>query len=355
MAQVFSDISYGASPKSRVDIHEPDTYNFANQSGPDPKAVLLYLHGGGWSAGDKAIDASNYVCFGGDADPDFQDKPQCSLMADNGNYVVISANYDLLGPDPVPDPTPCLAPRGDGYYPNNINQLIELLKFLIVPGYATGVNQATWELLNRFVLTYGLVISGGSAGGQLAYTSAFETANSTGHWARGILNVVGPMDLVNSAENPLPPGAQSLVNAYTNSNLQNQEDASPYYQRINYESYTDFDDLSDPLAYQTKTRLAFWYNTNDTLVPTTAITRFISWAQSELGTGFVIDVPVTEGTVTPGVESHNVTTPLSEIWVPMTDSICYQGLNYPKVQQKLRPTQGMVYPRPYIYRYPRST
>lgn len=354
MAQIYSDISYGASPKSRVDVYEPSTYNFANQTGPDPKGVILWLHGGGWAGGDKAINASNYLCFGSTADPNFQDQPQCILLADEGNYLVLSANYDLLGPDPDPDPTPCAAPRGDGYYPNNIEQLVELLKFLAVPGYASGVNQATWQVLNRYVATYGLIVTGGSAGGQLAITSAFEMAADTGYWPRAMLNVVGPMDLVNSAENPLTLEAQAIIDKYTNSDIDNQLGASPYWQRTNYESYPNFDDLADPLAYQTKTRIAFWYNTNDTLVPTTSITRFIAWAQDQLGTGFVIDDEVTEGIIVPGIPDHNITTPTHLILKPVADQIYSAGLNYPQVQQKLRPTQGMVYPRPYIYRNPRQ-
>ena len=353
MAQIYSNISYGASPKQVVDIYEPANYNFANETGPDPKGVIVWIHGGGWQSNDKATDASNYACVGGSPDPKFQDKPQCAIMADQG-FVVISANYDLLGPDPVPDPLPCLAPRGSGYYPTNINQIAELIKFLAIPGYATGINQPTWQLLNRYVGTYGLMITGGSAGGHLTITGTFAAAATTGYWPRGMLNSVGPMDLVLSPENPYGPVGQQLVDNYCQNNASNEIGASPWYQRNTYATYPNFTLLADPLQFQVKTRVCFWFNSNDTLVPPTSIVRFRDWILGQLGSGFVISTEVTEGVPVPGIEDHNVTTPQHEQVMPTAKQVFFAGPNYPNQQQKLRPTQGQIYPRPYIYRYPRQ-
>ena len=193
-------------------------------------------------------------------------------MADDG-FLVVDTNYSLLGPDPVPDPFPCLAPRGDGYYPNNINEIAELIKFLAIEGYATGPNQATWQTMQRYVATYGLFVTGTSAGGQLSVAGAFAAASTTGYWPRGMLNVVGPMNLQDSPSNPLTPEAIALVDNYCQSSPANIAGASPYLQRTNYTSYPNWDKLSDPLEYQTKTWIGNWYNTNDNLVPQTAIVR----------------------------------------------------------------------------------
>ena len=347
MARIYPDISYGFTQKQQVDIHEPEDYNFVNQSGPDPKGVVIYLHGGGWAAGDKADGPLMPPCLGGG-----DDKAQCSIMADQG-WVVISANYDLLGPDPDPDPCPALAPRGDGYAPENILQIARLIRFLAIPGYATGANQATWELMNRYVLTRGLMVTGGSAGGHLAIAGAFQAADDTGgYWPRGMLTFVGPMDIFPSPENPVSPFGQSIIDAYTLSSEAKQKEASPYWRRDDYATYPGFNLLADPDQRQVKTHVTFWYNTNDTLTPDTSILRFRDWALDQLGPGYALTTAVTEGV--PDPDSHNITTSISGAVLPMTNQVFYQGLNYPNVQQKLRPTQGMVYPRPLIYRYPRS-
>lgn len=353
MATIYSNYSYGPSEKNKVDIYEPTNYNYINQTGTDPKGVIVWIHGGGWREGDKATDASNWFCVGGSDQPFTQDKVQCGLMADQG-FVVLSANYDLQGPDPSPDPYPCLIPRGNGYYPNNINQLAELIKYLAIPGYATGVNAATWQLLNRYVNTYGLMIVGGSAGGHLAITSAFTAASQTAYWPRAMMNCIGPMDLVETPENPYGPEGRALVVAYCQNNLANETGASPWYRRVDYVNYPNFALLSDPNQPQVKTRVCFWFNSNDTLVPPTSIVRFRDWILGQLGSGFVISTEVTEGTVTPGQENHNITTGWSGQVMPTAKKVFFSGPNYPNVQQKLRPTQGMVYPRPYIYRYARQ-
>jgi acetyl esterase/lipase len=347
VARIYPDISYGPTQKQQVDIHEPEDYNFVNQSGPDPKGVVIYLHGGGWAFGDKAADPSTPICVGGGGD----DKAQCSIIADAG-WVVISANYDLLGPDPDPDPCPGLAPRGDGYAPNNILQIAELIRFLVIPGYATGVNQATWELMNRYVLTRGLMVTGGSAGGHLAIAGAFEAASNTGYWPRGMMTFVGPMDIFPSPENPIAPFAQSLIDTYTQSSSAKQQEASPWWRKNDYTTYPGFDLLANPDQRQVKTHVTFWYNTNDTLTPSTSVLRFRDWILDQLGPGYALTTAVTEGV--PDPDSHNITTTISGAVLPMTAEVFYQGLNYPVVQQKLRPTQGMVYPRPLIYRYPRQ-
>lgn len=359
MARVYSDYTYGPTQKQQVDIHEPQDYNYLNQTGIDPKGVVLYIHGGGWQTGDKAYKLGiDPPCISGLTDNTFS---EVSELADMG-YVVISANYDLVGPLPFPpadpplpdDPCPALRPRGSGYAPNNVLQIAELIKFLTVPGYATGINQPTWALLNRYVRNRGLVIMGGSAGGHLTITGTFQAAQSSGYWPRGFLNAVGPMDIVLSPENPYGPVGQELVGRYCQYSVAREQEVSPWYRRNDYSTYPNFSALPDPDQRQIKTFMAFWYNLNDTLVPPTSITRFRDWAQQTLGTAYVLNTEVVEGVPIPGIEDHNVTSPFRDIFPPEVIKIFYAGLNYPDVNQKLTPTQGQIYPRPLIYRYPRS-
>ena len=353
MARVYANVAYGPTQKEQANIYEPEDYNFANQTGPDPKGVILYIHGGGWNGGDKDITLANAACFGA-AGATEKDLPtyQSALMADDG-FLVVDTNYSLLGPDPVPDPYPCLAPRGYGFYPNNINEIAELVKFLAIEGYATGPNQATWQTMQRYVASYGLFVTGTSAGGQLSVAGAFAAASTTGYWPRGMLNVVGPMNLQDSPTNPLTPEAIALVDNYCQSNPASIAGASPYLQRTNYTSYPNWDKLSDPLEYQTKTWIGNWYNTNDNLVPQTAIVPFAEWLASNLGPGFTLTTQVTQGNPVPGPPNHWITSSISETTLPTANRVFYFGVNYPNVQQKVNPEQGMVYPRPYIYRTPR--
>jgi acetyl esterase/lipase len=358
MARVYSDYTYGPSQKQKVDIHEPEDYNYENQSGNQPKGVILYIHGGGWQTGDKAYKLGiDPVCVGGTDNTFFY----CSELADLG-YIVISANYDLVGPLPTPpadpplpdDPCPALRPRGNGYAPNNVLQIAELIKFLTVPGYATGINAPTWNLLNHYVRTCGLMIMGGSAGGHLTITGTFQAAQSTGYWPRGFLNQVGPMDVVLTPENPYGPVGQELVARYCQGLLSNQEFVSPWWMKNNYVTYPNFSALSDPNQRQIKTFIGFWYNLNDTLVPPTSIVRFRDWAQQTLGSAYVINTEVVEGVVIPGIEDHNVTSTFLEAFYPTVVKVFYTGLNYPSQSNKLVPTQGQIYPRPQIYQYPRQ-
>jgi arylformamidase len=72
VAKVERDVAYGKHPRQRFDVYLP-----AKAAGP----VLLVVHGGGWSAGDKAA-------------PSVADR-KARYWASQG-YVLVSTNYRLL-------------------------------------------------------------------------------------------------------------------------------------------------------------------------------------------------------------------------------------------------------------------
>lgn len=68
-------------PRQRLDLFLPRT----RQRGPLP--VILYLHGGGWSSGDKADGAARLLEF-----------------VREGSYAGVSVGYRLSGEAPWPAP-----------------------------------------------------------------------------------------------------------------------------------------------------------------------------------------------------------------------------------------------------------
>lgn len=75
-AQVLTDVSYGADPKQKMDVHLPEGRN-------EQTPVLMMLHGGGFVAGDKA---------------DLSIRAQ--QLAAKG-FVVLNVNYRLVSIDGV--------------------------------------------------------------------------------------------------------------------------------------------------------------------------------------------------------------------------------------------------------------
>ncbi len=70
------DLAYGSNPRQKLDVIEPE--------GKAPRPVLIYLHGGGWIAGDKA----SYTGI-------------CRRFVGRG-YLAVNANYRLTPNHPYP-------------------------------------------------------------------------------------------------------------------------------------------------------------------------------------------------------------------------------------------------------------
>ena len=69
------DVSYGSDAKQKMDIYLPP-----NRSSTKTK-VLVLIHGGGWSGGDK-VDFNNYIV---------------KLQQNFSDYAIANINYRLVG------------------------------------------------------------------------------------------------------------------------------------------------------------------------------------------------------------------------------------------------------------------
>jgi hypothetical protein len=418
MATVFRDVVYGSHPNQRVNLYQPEGYDFITDLGRPLKGVVLWLHGGGWQNGHKDVNKTNFSDYflPGDlptiqslADNNSLDDDACQLLSDLG-YFVISANYRLIS---TGNPYSSVAALnvGGGEYPGSVEDVRELYKYMTFPGYGVGINADTWALVVRYTQTLGLLVLGGSAGGQLAVAGVFEGAGNTGQWPRGLGSVVGPMNLYYDASNPIGATGRDIIARYTNSSETNQKLASPWWKRnsssdpsaVGYENYLNFSNIADPAVSYNKMRLWIYYNQNDVLVPTNTVEPFVDWARTAMGTdqvsavkvdvydpnslaryrgewnsgtaytggnGILSDVvfyigrmfkanrsvPVGVAPTDPpdnvnwsyGLDAtHNLPPTLSVFnWAQdAAKFVYYTGINTPKLQHRLRPTQGMMFPR----------
>ena len=121
-ADAVRDIAYGAEPRNRLDVYTP-----ADSEGPYP--TVIWLHPGGWVAGDKAISMPVW---------EWPEK----------GYAIVSVNYRYaIAPDTVAD---------------SVADALAAVQFVID-------NHAEWELDPARIGIYGF-----SAGGHLAAMVAHE-------------------------------------------------------------------------------------------------------------------------------------------------------------------------------------
>ena len=259
LGATISDVPYGTDALQKVDIISPSSWDAVNKNGQMPNGVVLWIHGGGWSGGDKANDSAIYNPI---------------VLA---NYVVIATNYRLT-------------PQGD--YPNDVNDIAQVINFLLNPnaGYTGAPSQnALWATLQQQVAQFGLMVAGNSAGGYLAIEGVMAQATTNGTWPKACMNLYGPMNLVtvgaSDATNPIGSTGVGLINTYTANTTPLL--ASPYYSLATWETI--------PTFYSNKCYFYIWYNTNDTLAPptsiqpfavnlTTALTNRVTTTQVTLGT-----------------------------------------------------------------------
>lgn len=258
----FRDIPYGTDNLQTVDILVPSTTDINSTTGTNPpKGVIVWIHGGAWQNGDKADSRATYV-----TEP---------LVI--SNYIVISVNYRLTltnTQNPVPN----------GFYPNDVEDVKTVLKFLLVDGSGlanapTGSSQQLWNILRQYVKTYGLFVTGESAGGHLSIMGVLETAKDNGGvFPRAVMNIVGPMNLVLNTDssspsyNPYGTTALSIVQLYSQNNPTKLVAASPYYRLLDTSAVGWKQSI--PNFANTDCKFYFWYNDQDTLVPPTSITPF---------------------------------------------------------------------------------
>jgi len=153
VAKVIKNESFGTDTSQKADIYLP-----ANRS--DTTKVLVLLHGGSWSAGDKT-DLDAFIAI---------------LSAQYPNAAIINMNYRLAG----------IANK----YPTQIMDIKLLLDYV-------EAKRTTWHISNSFGL------GGVSAGGQLAlmYAYKFDVPKRI----KTVVSVVGPTNFLDPyyLSNPL--------------------------------------------------------------------------------------------------------------------------------------------------------
>lgn len=79
MIEAITDVAYGPDPSHTLDVIRDDRFNIA--------PAVLYLHGGGWRSGDKAVDSQSRL-----------------WPVAQAGVIVISMNYRLLPSGAYPAP-----------------------------------------------------------------------------------------------------------------------------------------------------------------------------------------------------------------------------------------------------------
>jgi glycerophosphoryl diester phosphodiesterase len=179
----LSDIRYGrADQNQEMDAYIPLEYDSAK--------IILYIHGGGWSGGDKSSDVPKEVIE--------------ELVAKR-KYIFVTMNYRLVA-------------DGKNLFPAQIEDIQKVLAMLTANARKYNYNG------NEFALM------GGSAGGHLAmlYAYGYDSAKKI----KTVVDFWGPTDLSDKAIRSENKDADEKVVALLgNPDPQAQIclDASPYY------------------------------------------------------------------------------------------------------------------------------
>lgn len=180
----------GKLANQKFDFYYPNDYS-SKRNIP----IFIWIHGGGWSGGDK------------DADNEISEK-----IAKLG-FFVINANYTLAPTTPTPYPQLTLPAATYSLGQDDINGLITFVKSAILQ-YNGDINKIT--------------IAGGSAGGHLALYQATRPENSTTFQC--VISAAGPSDLVSGNNNQIYPVTKFIINYVFGNNLSVLSNNSPTYQ-----------------------------------------------------------------------------------------------------------------------------
>ena len=197
------DVSYGDDPDQRFDLYLP-----ANRS--QNTKIMVLVHGGGWSAGDK--NEMNAI--------------RNLLRSDFPNLAIVNINYRLADDANAPYPMQI----------NDISSIIEHLK----------INKT------KYTISDNLGFIGISAGAHLAllWSYAFDTNNQVSM----VCSIVGPTNFTDPAYlNNVNPDLQELLDLYgSDVPIAFLEEVSPYHQVT---------DIAPPTI--------LFYGGQDPLIPTT--------------------------------------------------------------------------------------
>ncbi len=185
-AESHIDVKYGSDGKQALDIYLPENRN-------ENTPLLIIIHGGGWSGGDKS-DFDSYIT-------EFQNRLPGYAFA-NLNYRLVTASGN--------------------YFPTQENDIKSAVMYL-------KDNAASYNISTNFVFL------GISAGAHLALLQGYKHSDIL--QPRGIVSFFGPVDLqrlyVNS-DSSIPTVLKSIMNATLEKNPEIFFESSP----INYVSST---------------------------------------------------------------------------------------------------------------------
>ena len=295
------DVPYGADAIQKCDIFQVE--------GVTPKGVVIWVHGGGWSGGAK----SSAGFLTSQAGYWINDDDQIRQLTQKG-YIVVNCNYRLATTDTIYIPSPGSTAN---YHPAAADDIETIIRFCTVTGVGSSYS-TLWNTISARASTYGLIISGESAGGHLVAYAGMKYIYDYGQGPiTAICPVVGPMDLdyVTLNDATVTETAKFIVNSYVNStgNSTALQAASPRY---NYGSQAS-PGLWRNAVKNSNVKFIFVNNINDTLVPPALTDNFINTLQSELGNNRVTYIKLDEGgdwaaanTANP---SHNLTSAISTI------------------------------------------
>jgi acetyl esterase/lipase len=181
-ASSYQNVSYGSDAQQKLDVYLPANRN-------NKTRLLIIIHGGGWSAGDKS-DFNNYIT-------EFQNRLP--------GYAFANLNYRLVTKD-------------TNFFPTQENDIASAITFL-------RDKSAEYKISQNFVYL------GISAGAHLALLQAYKHSDIL--QPRGIVSFFGPADLVRlymNNENTVPDAIKNVMNATL------EEDPNIFYESspINY-------------------------------------------------------------------------------------------------------------------------
>lgn len=159
------NVAYGTDALQKMDVYLP-----ASRTTTATKVIIL-IHGGGWSSGDKA-DFTAYVD---------------TLKRRLPGYAVININYRL-------------ASASGNFFPTQENDVKAAIDFI-------------YSKRNEYAISDKFVLLGTSAGGHLSLLHAYKY--STPVTIKAVVDFFGPTDLVDMYNNPAsifaPPAALAAV------------------------------------------------------------------------------------------------------------------------------------------------
>jgi acetyl esterase/lipase len=291
---VTTEVPYGTDLLQRCDIYQ--------QTGVTPQGVIIWVHGGGWSGGAK----SPYGFNSSQGGYWINDYDQINQLAKQG-YIVVNCNYRLAtaGTDYIPS-----GGTTNNYHPAGAADIETIIQFCTVANAGSSYS-ALWNQIVNAVNTYGLIISGASAGGHLVAFAGMKYINDYGNnKITAICPIVGPTDLdwVTLNDTSITQTAKDIVDNYVNS-------ASPVALQAASPRYIYGSDSSPGYVHNavknSTVKWIFINNLNDTLVPPALTDNFINTLQAELGNNRVTSIKLNEGSKAYTEINHNLASPIS--------------------------------------------